>query len=167
MLRSRALLFVALASGLAGCAPAMSEDGTATVVEVIDGDTIVVDLGPVGETVRLLGVDTPETKHPTEPVECYGPEASDFTANLLPAGTRVRLERDEEARDTFGRLLAYVHRAEDGLFVNLELVRQGYADVLVIAPNDAYAGDLRTALGEARGAGAGLWGACGGPDAPE
>src|SRR5262245_7426815 len=156
-----------VAAGLPGCAaPTMPSDGTATVAEVIDGDTIVVDIGPVEETVRLLGVDTPETKHPTRPVECYGHEASEFTTGLLPEGTSVRLERDREPRDNYGRLLAYVYRSDDDLFVNLALVQQGYADVLLIAPNEAYAGPLRAALDEAKQAGAGLWGACGGPDVP-
>jgi micrococcal nuclease len=160
-------LFVAGALAFAGCAgQTVPTDGSATVVEVVDGDTIVVDLGPVRETVRLLGVDTPETKHPTKPVECYGHEASDFTTQLLPKGTRVRLERDKEARDSFGRFLAYVYRADDGLFVNLELARQGYADALVIAPNEAYAAQIRGAVEEARAGDIGLWGACGGPDTP-
>jgi micrococcal nuclease len=150
----------------AACTPAMPVDGTATVIEVIDGDTILVELGPVTEIVRLLGVDTPETKHPTEPVECYGPEASAHTAALLTPGTEVLLERDEEARDAFGRLLAYVHRADDGLFVNVALVEEGYADVLVLSPNDTYASALRDARARARDADAGLWSACGGTDTP-
>jgi micrococcal nuclease len=151
---------------VASCAPATPVDGEATVVEVIDGDTITVELGARTEDVRLLGVDTPETKHPSRPVECFGAEASAFTADLLPPGTRLRLERDTEPRDTYGRLLAYVHRADDDLFVNLELIRQGFADVLVIAPNEAYAPQLREAVAGAREQAAGLWGACGSADVP-
>jgi micrococcal nuclease len=160
--------FAVLASlvALSACAPAMPTDGTATVVEVIDGDTITVELGARTEDVRLLGVDTPETKHPSRPVECFGAEAAAFTADLLPPGTPVRLERDEEARDAYGRLLAYVRRTPDDVFVNLELVRRGYADVLVIAPNDAYAPLLRQAGAQARDEAQGLWGACGGADVP-
>jgi micrococcal nuclease len=112
------------------------------------------------ETVRLIGVDTPETKHPTKPVQCFGPEASAFTEQLLPPGTPVRLERDVEARDHYGRLLAYVFRQRDGLFVNLELARLGYARALTIAPNDAHAADVAAAVADARRAGRGLWQAC-------
>jgi micrococcal nuclease len=76
----------------------------------------------------------------------------------------VRLLRDEESRDVYGRLLAYVFRTEDGLFVNLELVREGFGSVLLIPPNTAFSASLRTAEAEARSAGRGLWGAC--PPAP-
>ena len=76
---------------------------------VVDGDTIDVELGGHAERVRLLGIDTPETDEPGKPVQCYGKEASAaHQAELLPAGTAVRLERDVEARDRYGRLLAYV-----------------------------------------------------------
>ena len=93
----------------------------ATVVRVIDGDTIDADIGGRDERVRLIGIDTPETKKPNTPIQCYGPEASDFTKHTLPAGTRILIVRDLEARDDYGRLLAYVYRSSDGLFVNLEL----------------------------------------------
>jgi micrococcal nuclease len=131
---------------------------TATVMTTIDGDTIVVRFGDGREeTVRLLGVDTPETHHPTKPVQCYGPEAERYTrARLL--GREVTLERDAEARDKYGRFLAYV--ILDGARYNDELLRSGYARLLVIPPNGAHA---RTMLAEelaARQAGRGLWGAC-------
>ena len=111
---------LALLLALAACSSsrAAPTDGTATVVAVSDGDTIDVDFGGEVEPVRLLGIDTPETHHPTRPVECYGAEASARTAELLPEGTEVHLVRDVEARDRYGRLLAYVYRAEDDLFVN-------------------------------------------------
>ena len=80
--------------------------------EVVDGDTIAVAFGAHTENVRLIGIDTPETKHPTKPVECFGPEASAHTAELLPPGTPVDLERDVEARDVYDRLLAYVVPAQ-------------------------------------------------------
>ena len=140
--------------------------GGARVTRVIDGDTIEVHLGGSTEHVRLLGIDTPETHHPTKPVQCYGKEASAHTADLLPAGTDVRLERDEEQRDTYGRLLAYVYRASDGLFVNLDLVQQGYASLLTIRPNVAHLSDLTAAEATARSQGLGLWGRCGGPGRP-
>jgi len=133
------------------------------VVRVVDGDTVHVEISGVTEAVRLIGVDTPETVDERKPVQCYGPEASAHTKSLLPPGTAVRLERDTEARDQYGRLLAYVYRAADGLFVNLALVRDGFGAVLLIAPNTTYATVLREAEATARQLGAGLWGACGGP----
>jgi micrococcal nuclease len=148
---------------LVGCRstdpPSSDRPGDAVVERVVDGDTIDVDIGGHEERVRLIGIDTPETKDEDAPVQCYGPEASALTELLLPHGTAVRLERDVEARDDYGRLLAYVHRA-DGLFVNLELARQGAATVLSIRPNTAYAGVIAGAVDEARRAGRGLWGAC-------
>ncbi len=137
-----------------------------TVTDVVDGDTVVVRIGHTDEHVRLIGVDTPETKHPSKPVECFGAEAATFTAAVLPPGTEVRLVGDTEERDAFGRLLAYVWRAHDGVFVNLELAAQGYADLLTIAPNVAHTRELADAVAAARTTGRGLWGACGGPGVP-
>ena len=90
--------------------PARRGDGIATVTDVVDGDTIDVAIGGRDERVRLIGIDTPETKKPDSPIECFGPEASAFTSDLLPAGTEVRIERDIVGRDDYGRLLGYVHR---------------------------------------------------------
>jgi micrococcal nuclease len=138
-------------------------EANATVERVVDGDTIVVDVDGGGEErIRLIGVDTPESVKPDSPVECFGAEASTFTASLLPEGTRVRLERDVEARDDYGRLLAYVYRAEDAMFVNLELVEQGYAQPLTIPPNVAHAEQFVAASRRAEAADRGLWSACGG-----
>ncbi len=131
----------------------------ATVVRVVDGDTIVARVDGVEEKVRLIGIDTPETKKEDSPVECFGPEASAFTAGLLPPGTPVHLERDVEARDRYGRLLAYVYLA-DGTFVNLTIVREGYASVLTIAPNVTHAGKFVAAARAAEAADAGLWSGC-------
>jgi micrococcal nuclease len=164
----RLLLAVAVLLGLAaaGCATTSSHTGGASgpgeaVVErVVDGDTIVVHIAGRDERVRLIGVDTPESVDPRKPVQCYGKEASAFTTQLLPEGTVVRLERDVEARDRFDRLLAYVYRVSDGLFVNFELARAGYAQVLTIPPNVAYAEEFRVAAAAARQAGTGLWSAC-------
>ncbi|MDE0017416.1 MAG: thermonuclease family protein [Candidatus Poribacteria bacterium] len=72
-----------------------------------------------------MGVDTPETVHPNKPIEVYGKEASNFTKNLL-LDESVYLRFDVDRTDKYGRLLAYLYRAPDGLFVNLEIVRQGY-----------------------------------------
>jgi micrococcal nuclease len=130
----------------------------ATVVKTVDGDTVDVQVSPTRiERVRILGVDTPETKDPRKPVQCYGPEASAYTKQRL-LGQKVRLETDAEVRDKYGRLLAYVY--VDGKRFDDELLRQGYARLLIIKPNGKYA---RTMLDEeltAKAAHRGLWGSC-------
>lgn len=132
----------------------------ATVKDVVDGDTIVVMVRGQREKVRLIGIDTPESVDPRRPVGCYGKEASAFTKSLLPKQTKVRLELDVEARDTFHRLLAYVYRTSDNLFVNAELARQGYATTLTLPPNIAMASEFRTLVSQAREANVGLWHSC-------
>ena len=94
--------------------------------------------------MRYIGVDTPETVKPGSPVECYGKAASAANRRLVE-GEPVRLVGDVEARDRYGRRLAYVYRSRDDLFVNAELVRGGYATVLTIPPNVAHAGRVRRA----------------------
>lgn len=128
-----------------------------TVERVVDGDTIVVS---GDERVRLIGVDTPETKDPRRPVGCFGKEASEFTGSLLPVGSRVRLVADVEQRDRYQRLLAYAYRVPDRLFVNAELIRRGFAQVLTVPPNVAHSEEFVSLAREARDAGRGLWSAC-------
>jgi micrococcal nuclease len=139
-------------------------------VRVVDGDTVIVALAAGGSAaggpVRLIGIDTPETVAPNRPVECYGPEASARLKSLLPPGTAVRLWRDVEPRDRYGRLLAYVQRRRDGLFVNADQVTAGAAIAKAFPPNTAYRADLEAAEARARTAGLGLWGQCGGADVP-
>jgi micrococcal nuclease len=153
---------------MCGCArhAATASDGKATVTRVIDGDTIVVRIGGHDENVRILGIDTPETHKPDTPVECYGPEASDRMAALLPPGTTVRLVRDIEARDRYGRLLAYVYRDNDGLFIDVTMVAEGFAGTLAIPPNLAHRAELDAAASAAQAAHLGLWQACGGNHVP-
>lgn len=134
----------------------------ATVVKVVDGDTIVADVDGTKERIRLIGIDTPETKKPDTPVQCFGPEASAFTSRLLPPGTPLHLERDVEPRDKYDRLLAYVYRAEDGMFVNLEIVRQGYARLLTFPPNVAHVDEFVAAARAAEQGDVGLWAGCSG-----
>ena len=154
------LLAVATGCGRDSSAEVASTPGGGVVIGTVDGDTLDVDVGDGRtERVRLLGVDTPETVDPDRPVECGGPEASALLASLLPAGTVVRLERDAEARDRYGRLLAYVFR-DDGLFVNEAIVAAGAGELLSIAPNEAYDERLGAAASTARAAGAGIWTAC-------
>ena len=165
MARSRAAVVATVAAALLGsvCAGWWLGGRTAAtipaeVTAVVDGDTVVVALADGRtETVRLLGVDTPETVDPEEPVGCFGPEASAYTHTRLE-GRRVRLETDSQRRDRYGRLLAYVH--VDGVRVNDELLRLGYATLLVIPPNHAHARALLTAELDARAADRGLWGEC-------
>lgn len=138
-------------------------DGTATITHVVDGDTIDIQIGGRDERVRLIGIDTPETKKPNFPIECYGPEATAFTTSLLPVGSTVRIERDVVGRDDYGRLLGYVYVLTDGstdTFVNLEIIRQGYATPLTIEPNSTFARAFAEAAGEAEAAGLGLWTTC-------
>lgn len=165
-----ALPLVLLATAvLPSCSPAppAGPPGRARVVRVIDGDTVVVDLRGQEVTVRLLGIDTPETHHPTRPVECHGPEASARLGDLLVPGTEVDLSRDVELHDIHGRLLAYVRRTVDGLDVNLTMASEGHADPLRIPPNVARAADISAAASSARTRGAGLWGHCRGPHDPD
>jgi micrococcal nuclease len=133
---------------------------SATVKRVVDGDTIEIAIGGKTERVRLIGVDTPETKHPTKGVECYGPEASAYTEQLLPTGTALRVERDIEARDKYGRLLLYVYIADSNVFVNLDLVMNGYARPMVFEPNTAHKADFAQAATQAELRNVGLWQAC-------
>jgi len=132
------------------------------VVEVIDGDTIRARVAGTTETIRLVGVDTPETKHPTKGVQCFGPQATEFLAKMLPVGTTLRIERDQEARDAFGRLLLYLFRpVNDGeWFVNVELVRRGYGKPLHIEPNSRYRDAFVTGAFEAQRNQRGLWKWC-------
>ena len=160
------LLSCLLVAGCTRTAAAPTDPGAATVVEVVDGDTVVVDLAGRQETLRLIGIDTPETVDPDQPPECWGAEASAHTKELLPAGTAVRLTRDVEARDRYDRLLVYVERAEDGLFVNLDLVAGGWADDYPFPPNVAHQREFALAVSQARAEGLGLWGACGDADTP-
>ena len=166
------LLALGLAGATAACTtpsapatvpiPGRSDRGLpATVDHVIDGDTVDLQFSDgSSDRARLLGIDTPETVKPNAPVDCFGPEASARTKQLLPAGTAVVIQRDHEARDRYGRLLVYLWRRSDGLFVNSSLVIDGYARTLAIAPNNTHRSDLSADAATARATGSGLWGAC-------
>ncbi len=127
------------------------------VVRVVDGDTIVVSDKGKDIKVRLVGVDTPETVHPTKPVEHYGKEASRFTSNLLK-GEKVYLVSEPlpGTLDRYGRALAYVYRAPDGLFVNAEIIRQGYGHAYTQIPSK-YMQEFKQLERFARKAEKGLW----------
>ena len=128
-----------------------------SVIDVLDGDTIRVARDRDVDTVRLLGIDTPETHHPTQGVECYGPEAASYTQAHLQ-GRSVQLEADIETRDRYARRLAYV--IVDGERFNDELLRLGYARLLVIEPNHAHAREMLGGELDAKRAGLGVWGEC-------
>jgi len=127
---------------------------------VIDGDTIDVRVGYERHRIRLLGIDTPETKDPRKPVQCFGPEATAHAESLLPEGTPVVVPRDDEARDPYNRLLGYIVRFDDGLFVNREIIANGFARPLSIEPNITFTVEFARLAGTARRQRIGLWGAC-------
>jgi micrococcal nuclease len=155
---SRLAVSVAAVAALAAAAPvAAGTSLVARVGHVADGDTI--DLRG-GARVRLVQIDTPEVYFQPE---CYGREASAETKRLLPPGTRVRLVREPatDARDRYGRLLAYVIRARDGLNVNIRLVRDGAAAPYFYAERRGrYATLLERLARRARRRRLGLWGRC-------
>jgi len=123
------------------------------IQRVVDGDSVVLQSG--GQ-VRYIGIDTPEMAHRIDGVQPYAREAKAFNKRLVQ-GKRVRLELDVEHRDKYKRLLAYVY-LEDGTFVNAELVRLGFARILMIPPNVRHADLFLKYQREAREAGRGLWG---------
>ena len=124
------------------------------VTRVIDGDTIEIE---GGEKVRYIGIDTPETADPRKPVQCFGIEASKKNKELVE-GKTVRLEKDITDRDRYSRLLRYVW--VDDIFVNLELVKQGFASSYAYPPDIKYQEEFLAAEKEAREAKRGLWEAC-------
>jgi micrococcal nuclease len=133
-----------------------------SVVRVVDGDTIVIAREGRNETLRLIGVNTPETVDPRRPVECFGKEASAFATRVL-SGAEVRVEGDpsQGEKDKYGRTLAYLFLS-DGTFFNLSLVREGYAYEYTYNEPYRYQKEFRDAERSARAEGKGLWaeGAC-------
>lgn len=126
------------------------------VVKVVDGDTIDVQVGSEVKRVRYIGINTPETVHPTRGVECFGKEASARNRALVE-GKMVRMEKDISDTDKYGRLLRYVYVGE--VFVNEALVREGYANASTYPPDVLYTEKFRAAEAAARTSGKGLWGA--------
>jgi len=161
---------VALSLIMASCAStgatdnAKDQTAVGVVVRVIDGDTVDITIAGGQERIRLIGIDTPEPVDGYREAECYGIEASGYTKRMLPPGTRVHLERDIEGRDAYGRMLAYIYREQDDLFMNLDLVEGGYADDFRFEPNSTYADLFADAANTAKQLNLGFWGACGGPD---
>jgi endonuclease YncB( thermonuclease family) len=136
-----------------------SQPGLYHVSRFVDGDTIQVDMNGRNETIRMIGVDTPETHKPNTPVQCYGPEASAYTKSLI-AGNSVRLQADplDTNRDRYGRLLRYVY-LPDGTLVESKLISEGYGFAYTQFPFQKK--DQLVGLEQAaKQAGKGLWATC-------
>ena len=127
---------------------------TVLAVRVIDGDTIEIE---GGQKVRYIGIDTPETVDPRKPVQCFGIEASNRNKQLVE-GKRIRLEKDVSETDKYNRLLRYVY--VDDVFINLALVRDGFAYSSTFPPDVKYQDQFTEAQRLAREQNKGLWGAC-------
>lgn len=136
-----------------------SQPGMYRVVKVDDGDTIVVDMNGVDETVRFIGVDTPETHDPRKPVQCFGKLASQHTKDLI-AKNRIRLQADplNTNRDRYNRLLRYIY-LPDGTLLNLKIIQDGYGLAYTYFPFTKI-DEFRAAERSARESGKGLWSAC-------
>lgn len=136
-----------------------SQPGLYSVVKFDDGDTISVDMNGTTETVRFIGVDTPETHYPDRPIECYGPEASAYTKRLI-GSQKVRLQADplNTNRDRYGRLLRYVY-LPDNTLVEQELITEGYGFAYTYFPFEKSA-EFSAYEQQAKIAKKGLWTAC-------
>lgn len=135
------------------------------VLDVVDGDTVKVGYRG-GVSVRVIGIDTPETVHPTQPDECWGPAASAAATRLLQ-GRRVALVFDptQGRTDTYGRTLAYVEIPGVGDF-GRTMLRRGHAAEYTYDTAYRRQGRYRAAERSAKAAGRAMWGRCGGPDVP-
>jgi micrococcal nuclease len=134
---------------------------TGRVVRIVDGDTVKVRVPDRLRTVtvRYIGVDTPESVKPGEPVQCYAQQASNFNKRLV-TGRRVRLRIGRERTDRYGRTLAYVYLFDGDRFVNAELIRRGYARTVEFPPNTDFADRFDRLERRAREQRLGLWRAC-------
>lgn len=151
------LVLLTILTALAGCSATTgnTSDANAKVVKVVDGDTLDVEFNGKTERVRLLLVDTPETVHPSKPVEPFGPEASKFAKETL-TNQPVRVELDVSERDKYGRLLAYIW-VGDKMF-NEMLLEKGLARVAyVYPPNVKYVDQFREIQKKAQQAELGIW----------
>lgn len=147
-----------------------SDVDRAVVAQIIDGDTInVIPRHGDAFTVQMLLIDTPETRDPNGPIECYGAEASVFAQNTIPVGSPIYLERDVRDTDQDGRHLRYIWDERAGgtaVLYNEEVVRASYAVLATAPPDVKYVEQIRAAQDAAMAEGTGLWSACGGADTP-
>ncbi|WP_420176067.1 thermonuclease family protein [Luteococcus sp. OSA5] len=143
------------ASPSGSSAPPSATRRQGTVVRISDGDTLSVKLSGRSTTVRILNIDTPETKKAGTPVECLGPQASAALAELLPVGSSVELEHDGRRTDRYGRTLAVVYR--DGRMIGAEMARRGLTAGVVVNGADTFLGPVAAAQHEAMQAQRGLY----------
>lgn len=136
-----------------------SSEVTVSIDSVIDGDTTRVWLDGKRESVRYIGIDTPEMNYDGGEPDCFASEASDFNRNLLSRNDQLRLVFDEERRDRYGRLLAYVYTGPT--LLQAELLKEGYATTLEIPPNTSRAEQFAKLESVARESGRGGWSRCG------
>jgi micrococcal nuclease len=147
----------------------LGASANATVKRVVDGDTLVIDMDSGEEKVRLIGVDTPESKknkkaekdssrsgQSLDAIVALGKRAAAFTKELVPPGTEVVIETDVQGRDKYGRLLVYVY-LPDGRMVNMVIIAEGYASTMTIPPNVKHAEEFLKAERSARAQNKGLW----------
>lgn len=147
----------AVVFGGLGALGAIGQPGAdrATVVKIVDGDTLDVSYDGDTHRVRLLNVDTPETKDPGKAVECLGPEATAYLEQQLQPGDRVRLEFDQELLDRYGRELAGVFVGD--VLINAEIARAGLGVPVVFEPNRKFLPPVEEAYAEAKDAGVGMF----------
>lgn len=157
------LAVVALQSGWLNNTPQTLEQnqpGLYTIAHYVDGDTIAVNMNGSVETVRFIGVDTPETHKPNTPVQCYGPQAAAYTKSQISQFGKVRLQADplDTNRDVYGRLLRYVY-LPDGTLLDEKLVQTGYGFAYLDFPftkKAQFAADEKSAQATKKG----LWATC-------
>jgi micrococcal nuclease len=145
--------------GSAQTAVVQNNPGLYRIERFVDGDTIVVNMDGKKETIRMIGVDTPETHKPNSPVQCYGPAAAAYTKTLI-GSNQVRLQADSKStnRDRYNRLLRYVY-LPDGRMIEEELIKNGYGFAYLDFPFDQ-SGSFAKYQEQARSATKGLWQNC-------
>jgi len=137
-----------------------NQHNVGTIVNIVDGDTVDINTNNITKRVRLIGINTPETKHPTKKTECYSKEANDYMEKLLPKGTKVNIVYDKKTTDKYGRVLAYIYVNSNNMFVNLNLVSNGYAKTMKFKPNILHAYEFEIAQTKAKTNQIGLWNKC-------
>ncbi len=137
-----------------------NDPGLYTIAHYVDGDTIAVNMNGSVETIRFIGVDTPETHKPNTPVQCYGPQAAAHTKDVISKFGKVRLQADplDTNRDRYGRLLRYIY-LPDGTLLDEQIIKQGYGFAYLSFPfsmKQQFADDQVAA----QAAKLGVWGTC-------
>ena len=162
-------VFISAVMLVAGLAVAGPVSDSVKVIRVVDGDTLKVELAGRKESVRLIGIDTPESKankkakkdagrsnQDVKTIVSLGKAATEFTKSIIKPGDWVTIEQDVQARDRYGRILAYVY-LKSGKMLNEEIIAAGYASVMTIPPNIRHQERFLRAYRAAREGGLGLW----------